>query len=162
MMAFTSKSLTPGQTQWVQNLRAKFSRELPTWRDCLPLKIGVLDDLLARFPDDEPYFVRTALIWHCRSTRYLQAMLAGGQRYDLDGHPAGDVTEQHQEHAGQLLTTKEAVKAARLAKMKEAAEPAPVPAAEKPVLSMPRKKQPEPSTGPVVIVRKRRKALSAK
>ncbi|RYC47297.1 ProQ/FINO family protein [Pectobacterium zantedeschiae] len=48
-----------------------------------------------------PARVRCAFHWGCISTRsaYIKALAAGGQRYDLNGKPQGDVTAEQQERA---------------------------------------------------------------
>jgi ProP effector len=66
----------------------------------LPLKRGVLQDLLAAHPEalskDE---LKTALGLHTRSTRYLTAMASGQQRHDLSGVAVEAVAPEHQHHA---------------------------------------------------------------
>jgi len=40
---------------------------------------------------------------HTASTRYLKALLAGKERFDLDGVPSGEVTETQREVASTTL-----------------------------------------------------------
>lgn len=72
-----------------------------------PLKIGIFQDLLARGvtdADGNPLpktRIRRALEDYIRGYRYQKACAAGGTRIDLDGNPAGTVTQEQQKgHAG--------------------------------------------------------------
>jgi sRNA-binding protein len=58
-----------------------------------------------------------ALAWWQRQRRpaYWQALVRGGPRYDLDGHPQGEVTPEEQERARQLLAEYYARRQARRA-----------------------------------------------
>lgn len=40
---------------------------------------------------------------HTMTTRYLKEMEKGTQRLNLDGSPAGDVTDENRQHASELL-----------------------------------------------------------
>jgi ProP effector len=64
--------------------------------DALPLKVGIYDDLYARLPDDNDTrkAFRRAMAKYTRSFRYLDAVAADcAMRYDIDGNPAGQVSE---------------------------------------------------------------------
>ena len=63
-----------------------------------------LDKAVAeRFPDAERKVIRTAMRLHTASTRYLKAMEKATHRYDLEGNEAGEVSEEHRQHAAQTL-----------------------------------------------------------
>ena len=66
----------------------------------LPLKLGIFHDLLARHPDvfkkDE---LKLAMGQHARSTRYLECVVAGLERHDLDGAVVEPVAPEHVHHA---------------------------------------------------------------
>lgn len=65
-----------------------------------PLKRGIFQDLLAAHPDAfEREALKVALGIHTRSTRYLQAVAAGEQRYDLQGQPVEAMAPEHVHHA---------------------------------------------------------------
>lgn len=69
-----------------------------------PLKIGILDDLVAVF--DGQYCSREishALSWHTRRRGYQQALADGGPRFNLDGDAAGVVSEAAQQAAREAL-----------------------------------------------------------
>jgi ProP effector len=62
----------------------------------LPLKLGTYQDLMAAHPDDfKKDSLKAALGFHARSTRYLQCVVAGHKRHDLQGNPVEDVAPEH-------------------------------------------------------------------
>jgi len=66
----------------------------------LPLKLGVYEDLLARHPDVfKPEELKVVMGLHARSTRYLDSVVAGHPRHDLDGAPVEPVAPEHVHHA---------------------------------------------------------------
>lgn len=69
-----------------------------------PLKIGIFEDLqlllAGEFP---PELISRFLRDWCRRPAYRRAVAAGGARYDLDGQPAGGVTEEEQADARRRL-----------------------------------------------------------
>jgi hypothetical protein len=77
------------------------------WREGRPLKIGVISDvylLLAEHGMQDTYskrVVHKALLWHTSKTQYWDALLAGKERYELDGSIAGEVTQVQREYAQQ-------------------------------------------------------------
>ena len=71
-----------------------------------PLKIGVFQDLAARLADDtrvSKTLLRSALRQYTSSWRYLHGLRPGVLRVDLDGNPAGELTEEHVTHAKAAL-----------------------------------------------------------
>ncbi len=71
-----------------------------------PLKIGIFQDLATRLAGDERVsrtLLRSALRQYTSSWRYLHGVKAGAIRVDLDGNPAGELTEEHVTHARQAL-----------------------------------------------------------
>lgn len=66
----------------------------------LPLKRGILQDLLAAHPDAlAKDGLKEALAQYTRSTRYLTAMASGQARHDLNGTAVEAVAPEHQHHA---------------------------------------------------------------
>ncbi len=66
----------------------------------VPLKRGILQDLLAAFPNALARAeLKDALAQYTRSTRYLTAMASGQARHSLDGQPVEAVAPEHQHHA---------------------------------------------------------------
>ncbi|MDR2853544.1 MAG: ProQ/FinO family protein [Burkholderiaceae bacterium] len=67
---------------------------------CLPLKRGIYEDLLARNGDALPASeLKAALGQYARSTRYLNAIASGLARHDLDGQMVEPVSTEHRHHA---------------------------------------------------------------
>lgn len=67
-----------------------------------PLKIGIQEDILA----DEKVSktkAKRALASYVRSPQYHKSLVAGAARVDLNGEPAGTVTEQEADHAQTML-----------------------------------------------------------
>lgn len=77
-----------------------FNRDAPK-----PLKIGIYPELRGRAKQQPalatvpPEALRQALQVYTQSPAYQRALAAGGPRYDLNGHPAGEVTPAHQAYA---------------------------------------------------------------
>ncbi|MBP7546559.1 MAG: RNA chaperone ProQ [Corallincola sp.] len=74
--------------------------------ECRPLKIGILDSLAARTAGQAGVSktrLREVLRRYTNTTRYLQGVVAGAKRVDLDGEDAGEVAEDHVSHAQQQL-----------------------------------------------------------
>lgn len=66
----------------------------------LPLKLGVYEDLLARHPEVfKPEDLKVAMGLHARSSRYLDSVVAGHPRHDLDGVAVEPVAVEHLHHA---------------------------------------------------------------
>jgi ProP effector len=71
-----------------------------------PLKIGIFQDLAARLADDQRVsktLLRSALRQYTSSWRYLHGLRVGAIRVDLDGNSAGELTEEHVQHARDAL-----------------------------------------------------------
>jgi len=84
-------------------LLALLSEKFAVFRDHQPLAIGVNQQLLQRCPEIDAKLLKTALFRHTHSVRYLKAMEKAQHRLDLDGNAAGEVTEEHRQHASQTL-----------------------------------------------------------
>lgn len=92
-----------------------------------PLKLGIHKDLFARHrPGAEPApaaplppppagsgaavrwrlrrHIRRLLAWHCAQPRYLQQLVAGATRIDVEGKPAGEVTAAEAAYAAAVLS----------------------------------------------------------
>lgn len=79
-----------------------------------PLKLRIQADIQARAPG---VFTRQALSAflrrHTGSTAYLNALVASGQRFDLDGEPAGELSDEHRQAAVDELARRRALHAQR-------------------------------------------------
>lgn len=83
----------------LKDIHARFD----VFRNHSPLAIGIDRQILAQLPDLEKKALRLAMRSHTISTRYLKEMEKGVQRLNLDGTPAGDVTDENRQHAAELL-----------------------------------------------------------
>ena len=72
-------------------------------RDCQPLALGIHKSIKERMPDVDAAELRSAMRIHTATTRYLKALITGKERFDLDGNPAGEVTEEQREVASTTL-----------------------------------------------------------
>ena len=68
-----------------------------------PLALGIHKEVLARRPEIEPAGLRLAMRIHTQSTRYLKELLTATVRFDLDGQPSGEVTDEHRKVADEAL-----------------------------------------------------------
>jgi sRNA-binding protein len=115
-----------------------FAKQYPAFRDRLPLKIGVAEDLVARHPEYERTLIVAVLKRHVNHPRYHERVAAGGSRYELDGSASAGpgIDPSHVGRANAALARQKA-KADAQAKAKETgavqppkAEAQPQPAAE--------------------------------
>jgi ProP effector len=96
----------------------------PTFRDCKPLALRIDAVILERHPEFERKTLRAALRFHTATTRYLKAMERSTERYDFDGNPAGEVTEEQRTHASTTLKERFAAAAKQQREKREAEEAA--------------------------------------
>ncbi|NTV95897.1 MAG: ProQ activator of osmoprotectant transporter prop [Thiobacillus sp.] len=89
----------PGRNALLDTLATTFA----VFRDVRPLALGIHKTLQERMPELTKDQVRTALRSHTGSTRYLKALAQAKERYDLDGNPAGEVTEEQRAQAAEQL-----------------------------------------------------------
>jgi ProP effector len=122
---------------------------LERYRPHRPLKVGIAADIPARCPELERGVLSVALSVYARRVMYLQSMVVGAVRVDLDGKEAGEVTARDAKYAAaklaKTLASREAKRvaavkpkgAARLAKAAAAAPPAAKTSKKRPVLHLP-------------------------
>jgi ProP effector len=64
------------------------------------MKRGIFQDLMAAHPQHfDKESLKSALSVHTRSTRYLQAVASGQQRFDLQGQAVEAIAPEHAHHA---------------------------------------------------------------
>jgi ProP effector len=84
-----------------------------------PLKVGIAADIRARCPAVERRVLSVVLSVYTRRVMYLQSLVAGAVRVDLDGTPAGEVTTRDAEYAAAklagILASREAKRVAAMA-----------------------------------------------
>jgi ProP effector len=68
-----------------------------------PLKVGIAADIRARCPAVERRVLSVVLSVYTRRVMYLQSLVAGAARVDLDGKAAGEVTVRDAEYAAAKL-----------------------------------------------------------
>lgn len=68
-----------------------------------PLKWGIAADIAARCPDLKRRVRSTALSVYTGRIAYLQSLVAGATRVDLDGNAAGEVTTEEAAYAAARL-----------------------------------------------------------
>ena len=83
----------------LKDLQARFD----VFRNFSPLAIGIDKQVFAQLPDVSKKALRLAMRSHTISTRYLKEMEKGTVRLNLDGTPAGEVTDENRQHAAELL-----------------------------------------------------------
>lgn len=92
--------------------------------ECLPLAVGIHKVIKEQIPGIDPQQLRIALRIHTASTRYLKALSQSKFRFDLDGRPLGEVTEEQRRQAMEVLRGRfkkqaERQKVAELAKQQQ-------------------------------------------
>lgn len=77
-----------------------FGKDSP---ETLPLKVGIVDDLVKENPEVPRFMFRLFLERYALKTRYLVATAKGGPRFDLAGLPNGEVSPSQREYAMKKL-----------------------------------------------------------
>ena len=89
-----------------------------------PIKLRIQADIQQRAPG---LFTRKALSIvlhrHTTTTPYLKALVAAPTRFDLDGQPAGEISEEHRQAAREEVERRRAIVAARRAAEAQARNP---------------------------------------
>lgn len=119
----TESNATPRQRIEPRALLQRLQEAFPAFRDCKPLALRIDASIVERMPDIDRKSLRAALRMYTASTRYLKAVERSQQRFDLDGQPAGEVTEEQRMHASTTLKERFAA-VARQQKEKREAEAA--------------------------------------
>ncbi|NJD33966.1 MAG: ProQ activator of osmoprotectant transporter prop [Betaproteobacteria bacterium] len=94
---------TPKKPSSPNALLETISAKFAIFRECRPLALGIHKAISERMPEVDTAQLRLAMRMHTASTRYLKALLASGERFDLDGKPAGEVTAEQREVASTTL-----------------------------------------------------------
>ena len=106
-----------------------FAKHYPAFRDRLPLKIGVAEDLVARHPDYDRTLIVAVLKRHVNHPRYHERVAAGGSRYELDGSVSAGpgIDPSHIGRANAALARQKAKAEARVqeGQKKEGGQPQP-------------------------------------
>lgn len=86
-----------------RELLKQLGETFAVFREAQPLAVGISAQVAERCPEIDGKLLKTALYFHTSTTRYLKAVGRGTQRFDLDGNPSGEVTEEHRKHANEQL-----------------------------------------------------------
>jgi ProP effector len=90
-----------------------------------PLKAGIHVDIQAALDGAiTPGELRQVLGYYCSNPAYLSHLRTGVERFDLNGEPAGAVTDDEETHARAMLASIKAKKEARAAAANAQAPPA--------------------------------------
>ena len=73
------------------------------FRNFSPLAIGIDKQVFEKLPELSKKSLRLAMRSHTISTRYLKEIEKGTVRLNLDGSPAGQVTDENRQHASEQL-----------------------------------------------------------
>ncbi|MCX7122753.1 MAG: ProQ/FINO family protein [Gammaproteobacteria bacterium] len=74
----------------------------------LPLALGAAKEIAKNLPELSASVLRLALAIWTKQEIYLQAVIAGGDRYNLDGSVSGAVQEAEKEYSQKMLERKQA------------------------------------------------------
>lgn len=99
----TTPQATPEKTIDARALLKELQVRYDVFRNYSPLAIGIDRQVLADQPTLEKKALRLAMRSHTMATRYLKEMEKATQRFNLDGTPAGEVSEEQRTHASELL-----------------------------------------------------------
>lgn len=99
----SADTVTSEKTTDVRALLKELQERFAVFRNYSPLAIGIDKQLFAALPELSRKSVRLAMRSHTMSTRYLKEMEKAAQRLNLDGTPAGEVTDENRQHAAEQL-----------------------------------------------------------
>jgi ProP effector len=75
-----------------------------------PLALKIREQIWHRWPDVDRDALSVTLRWYTQRRMYLLSVLAGGNRYNLDGNAAGEITPSEIEYAKKVLASIDAKK----------------------------------------------------
>ena len=90
-----------------------------------PLKVGIAADIRERCEELDPRVLAVALRAYTHRIVYLQSLVVGAARIDLDGNPAGDVNASQAGYAAVVLAEILARRGAQRSAAAAPAKPAP-------------------------------------
>lgn len=99
----TTAEATTEKTTDVRALLKDLQTRFDVFRNFSPLAIGIDKQVFEALPELSKKSIRLAMRSHTISTRYLKEMEKGTQRLNLDGTPAGEVTDENRQHASEQL-----------------------------------------------------------
>lgn len=99
----TTTETTTEKTVDARALLKELQTRFDVFRNFSPLAIGIDKQVFPQLPDVSKKSLRLAMRSHTMSTRYLKEMEKGTVRLNLDGTPAGEVTDENRQHAAEQL-----------------------------------------------------------
>lgn len=84
-------------------LLEKLCAEFAVFRDHQPLALGIHKAIKEKMPEVEKGPLGNAMRIHTSTTRYLKALSQGQVRFDLEGKPSGEITDEQREAASTTL-----------------------------------------------------------
>lgn len=103
MNDMTEVSATETPATSARDLLKQLQQEFKVIGEHRPLAIGIDKQLLEARPAINRKQLRSALGMHTRSVRYLKSLQGATQRANLDGSPAGEVSEEQRALASKEL-----------------------------------------------------------
>lgn len=91
--------------QTARNLLTQLQKEFQVIRDYQPLAIGIDKQIIAQQPEINRKLLRGALGIHTKSLRYLKSLQTASNRFNLDGSPNGETSDEQRKLAAQTLFT---------------------------------------------------------
>lgn len=74
-----------------------------------PLKVHIVEDIIRKHPEFSRALVGLVVWKYTQKDRYLRALCVMKCRYDLDGWPCGEVTDEERDRAQDFLSGREKV-----------------------------------------------------
>ena len=99
----TSQTLEADPRLQARQLLKSLQEKYTVFKDFKPLAIGIDRQLLAQETGIDRKRLRWALGMHTHSSRYLKTMERASQRFNLDGSLAGEIPDEHRQHATDKL-----------------------------------------------------------
>ncbi|MCL2075749.1 MAG: ProQ/FinO family protein [Betaproteobacteria bacterium] len=91
------------QAQDPRELLTELRTRFEVFRNCQPLAIGIDKAVRARLPEANRKALRIALSMHTHCNRYLRLLAKAEKRFNLDGEPVAEVSEEHRQFATAAL-----------------------------------------------------------
>lgn len=76
------------------------AEQYPAWADCLPLSLGIIDQLIADYREDHTVkSIKLTMNLHVSKIKYLQNIIDKEHRVSLNGEEDQLIITKHKEHA---------------------------------------------------------------
>ena len=99
----TPTQTAPAEIRSPKEMLKALRTAFPVFAEFKPLAIGIDKQVFAQMPEVSKKSLRLAMRSHTISTRYLKEMEKATTRFNLDGTPAGEVTDENRKHAAESL-----------------------------------------------------------